>query len=141
MQLYTNESSDPTTNARRDLMGRTHYVDPDTMRFHKSRVMSSSVVDQGLLFAIITSDALDYQNTKRGFRFVIFDLFGTVLERTSLESAFRTSEQARQAMWKALNTINAKQITFAAIERNLKRTADEMAELEVKITKLEPKAA
>lgn len=127
MQRYSNQSSDPKLNAQRNLCGRTHYVDDDTLRFHKSRVISSRTTDEGLLFAIVTSDSLDYENSRRGFRFVIFDLFGTVLERTSIEGAFRKSEQATKAMWEALNAIDAKAVTLAGVERAERRHADEMA--------------
>lgn len=137
MQLYRTESSHPLTNAQRNLCGRTHYVDQDTLRFHKSRVLSSRTTDNGLLFAIVTSDALDYENSRRGCRFVIFDIFGTVLARTDLEGAFRTSAQAEKAMWKALNAIDAKAVTLAAIERQVQRHADEMADLAAKVSKLE----
>jgi hypothetical protein len=65
MQMYRNQASDPKSNAQRNLAGRTHYVDDDTLRFHKSRVISARHVDQGLLFAIVTSDALDMNNTRR----------------------------------------------------------------------------
>lgn len=128
--LYRNESSDPRTNAQRNLCGRTHYVDDDTLRFHKSRIMSARHIDGGLLFAIVTSDALDYQNRKRGFRYVIFDLFGTVLERTKLEESFRTSEKATKAMWAALNALDAVAITRAAIDRETRSHAEEMERLQ-----------
>lgn len=31
--LYRNEASDPRDNAQRNLSGRTHYVDDDTLRW------------------------------------------------------------------------------------------------------------
>jgi len=126
MELYRQKSSYPKVNAQENLCGRTHYVDNDTLHFHKSRVISARHVDNGLLFAIVTSDALDYQNTKRGFRFVIFDLFGTVLERTDTENAYRTSAQATKAMWAALNEIDAVTVTRHAVQRRIKQHADEM---------------
>lgn len=135
-RLYRNESSHPLINAQRNLMGRTHYVDPDTLRFHRSRVISARHTDEGLLFAIVTSDSLDYQHTKRGFRFVIFDIFGTVLERTKLEEAYRTSERARTAMWAALNAIDAKTITLEAITKQTDRYLEEMAELRIAVEKI-----
>lgn len=112
--LYRNESSDPKSNAQRNLVGRTHYVDDDTLRFHKSRVMSARHTDGGLLFAIVTSDAKDSENRSRGFRYVIFDLFGTVIDRS--EQWHRTSDQATKAMWAALNALDAAQLTRDAIE-------------------------
>ncbi|KAH2262355.1 hypothetical protein KXW02_007669, partial [Aspergillus fumigatus] len=90
-------------------------------------------VDNGLLFAIVTSDALDFENRKRGFRYVIFDVFGTVVSRCDLEHARRTSEQATKDMWDCLNTLDAKAITRAAIERAERNHANEMADLRAKL--------
>jgi len=141
MRLYRNESSDPKINAQRNLCGRTHYVDDDTLRWHKSRIMSARVVDNGMLFAIVTSDALDMNNTKRGFRFVVFDVFGTVLERPKLEDSYRTSDKAAKAMWNALNAIDAKAVTLAACDKAEKCYLAELAELRAAVGKMEIKAA
>src|SRR5260221_260794 len=100
-------------------MGRTHYVDDDTLRFHKSRVLSACVHDGGLLFSIVTSDALDMHNRSRGFRYVIFDVFGTVLVRPDLENAFKSSEKASKAMYAELERINAKQHTIEAAAKSV----------------------
>jgi len=127
--LYRNESSNPKWNAQRNLSGRTHYVDDDTLRFHHSRVLSARHTDNGLLFAIVTSDALDMHNTKRGYRYVIFDIFGNTLERPKLEDSYRTSKQATDAMWSALNKIDAKTVTMEAIDRAEKYHHDEMESL------------
>lgn len=129
MRPYRNESGYPKVNAQANLMGRTHYVDDDTLRWHKSKIISARCVDDGLLFAIVTSDALDMNNTKRGFRFVIFDVFGNTVERPKLEDAYRTSAQATKAMWAALNALDAVAITHEAIKRQIKNHADEMLAL------------
>lgn len=115
-ELFKPHCSDHTANAQRNLMGRTHFVDPDTLRFHKSRVLSSHIVDRGLLFAVVTSDALDWDNTKRGYRYAIFDLFGTCLGRPDLQNAYKRKEQATKAMWAELNSIDAHGHTLKAIE-------------------------
>lgn len=128
MELYRNRSGYPKPNAQENLMGRTHYVDDDTLRWHKSRIISARATDNGLLFAIVTSDALDMNNTRRGFRYVIFDVFGHVLARTELEKAYRRSEQATKAMWGELNAINAKAVTICALHRYAKQTEKEIAE-------------
>jgi hypothetical protein len=141
MRLYRSESSDPKINAQRNLCGRTHYVDEETLRFHKSRVLSARATDNGLLFAIVTSDAMDMHNRKRGFRYSIFDLFGTVLSRPDLENAFSKSDKATKAMWAALNEIDAKAVTLAAIEESERSYIKEMAELREEVSKLEIKAA
>ena len=137
MNLYRNESSNAKYDAQRNLSGRTHYVDDDTLRYHHSRVLSSHVVDNGLLFAITESCALDMNNTKRGYRYVIFDVFGTSIERTNLEESFTTSRAACKAMWAALNQIDAKAHTLKAIDDQGRRYAQELDEMRAKVRKLE----
>jgi hypothetical protein len=129
MKLYSQETSHPKSNAQANLMGRTHYVDDDSLRFHKSKILRASHHYEGLLFSIVTSDAVDYQNTKRGFRFVIFNLFGRVIERTPLDATFRTSEQASKARYAALDAINAKEHTFEAISRERENRKTELDRL------------
>ncbi len=128
MNLYRNESGHAKFNAQRNLMGRTHYVDDDTLRFHASRIISARAIDGGLLFAIVTSDAKNWEKTQRGFRYVIFDLFGHVVERNpdKVDSEwFRTSERATKAMWQAVNALDAAAIAREAIERaNRQHAAD-----------------
>lgn len=133
MNLYRNEGSHPLTNAQRNLMGRTHYVDPDTLRWHKSRVLSARPTDEGLLFCITTSDALDMHNTKRGYRYV----FGTVLDRPELNKSFARHEAALKAMWKSVNAIDAKAVTLAAIEKSRESYAREMDRLTEETNKIE----
>jgi hypothetical protein len=134
-RLYRNESSDPKTNAQRNLQGRTHFVDDDTLRFHKSRVISARHTDNGLLFAVVTSDAKDMNNHERGFRFTIFDVFGNRIYRKS-DQWFRKSDQAVKAMWSALNEMDAIEITRKAIERAERRHAMEMDSLRAEVDKI-----
>jgi len=136
MNLYRDESSYPLPNAQRNLMGRTHYVDPDTLRFHKSRVLSSHVVDQGLLFAIVESCALDWENRKRGFRYCIWDVFGNSIERPTLDETFTSRKAATKAMWKALNELDAIGITLGAISRAEHNHAQEMAQMRAELAKI-----
>jgi hypothetical protein len=138
--LYRSESSDPKSNAQRNLSGRTHYVDDDTLRFHKSRVLSARPIDGGLLFAIVTSDAKDHQGRTRGFRYVIFDLFGNLVERNpaALDMEwFKNSEKALKAMWAAVNAMDAVAITQTAMERAKKQHADEMYRVTRDISELQ----
>ena len=88
------KSCNPKYNAQRNLSGRTHYVDDETLRWHKSRIISANHLCGGLLFRIVTSDALNMQNTKRGFRAVVHDVFGNCVSRPELENAARTSDKA-----------------------------------------------
>lgn len=99
VKLFGYESGDPKYNAQRNLAGRTHYVDDETLRYHKSRVTSSGQIGAswGLLFRVTTSDALDMHNTRRGFRCAVFDVFGTIVYREELEHAFSSSAAAQKA--------------------------------------------
>lgn len=129
MNLYRDESSNPKWNAQRNLQGRTHYVDDDTLRFHKARILQTHITDNGLLFAMVESVALDPHNSKRGYRPVVFDVFGTVLERPSLENACRSRQQAAKEMWAILDSINATKHTLKAIAEQGKRMASDFKEM------------
>lgn len=96
VSLYERKNDDAKYNAQRNLIGRTHYVDEDTLSFHKSRVLIARAEFGGLLFYIINSDAADMDNTKRVFRGVVFDVFGTVLDRPTLEEGFSTRAGAEK---------------------------------------------
>ena len=137
--LYRNESDYPKANAQVNLAGRTHYVDDATLKGFYSRIISARHTDGGLLFAIVTSDARDYQNKARGFRYVIFDLFGTVVERNpdSVDREYFTSSaRAEKAMWEALNAMDAVAITRAAIDNAAKWHAIEMDRCRADVAKL-----
>lgn len=91
---YDCQSAYPKYNAQRNLRGKTHYVDDDTLRWHKSRVLDAHTLHAGLLFRIVCCDSLDMHNTKRGFRAVVFDVFGTTIDRPKLEEASSTQQGA-----------------------------------------------
>jgi hypothetical protein len=129
MQLYRNESSDPKYNAQRNLEGRTHYVDDDTLKFHKSRILRTVITDGGLLLAIIESYAVDMHNTSRAFRPVIFDLFGTVIECPKLEDGFKTHKQALDAMWDILNDLDAVKVTMDGLDTATRNHNAEIANI------------
>ena len=129
-QKYTDSSYDPKWNAQKNLMGRTHYVDDDTLRFHKSRILCSDPLQDGLLFGLVESVSLDMNNTKRGFRYVMFDIFGTVVgTRASLDDCYKSSNAARKAMIEEAGTLNANALTLAGIERTRKHTEYEISEV------------
>lgn len=133
--LFTDRGGNATFQAQRNLCERTHYVDADTLRWHKSKVLQCYIADEGLTFALIESVALDMDSTKRGFRYVVFDIFGTVVSRVALEDCFRTREQARKAMWTFLNDYDAKAHTRQQIERACETLGREMDRLMEKISR------
>lgn len=135
---FRQEQSDPKYNAQRNLSGKTHYVDDDTLRWHKSRVLSARELHGGLLFRIVCSDALDMHNTNRGFRAVVFDVFGTTVNRPSLEEAVKTKQAAIKASEE--NEIDLVAHYRAAIARELQQREDSAGELRAALLTL-PSAA
>jgi hypothetical protein len=119
--LYGNKSSYPKSNAQQNLSGRTHWASDDNLRFFGCRISSAHETESGLLFYVIESSFLDFQKTKRGFRYAIFDIFGECVARLDMDHAFKTSEQAKKAMWKELETFNTAEHYKKALESIAKR--------------------
>jgi len=134
MKKFTHESSNPKWNAQRNLSGITHYVEDDTLQFHKSRILSTHILEEGLLFGLIESCALDPDNRTRGFRYVIFDVTGYVIDRPKLEETVKTRRQAEKAMWAYVNTLDARVITKEAIDREERNYQDEIQRARKELT-------
>jgi len=96
---FDSRFDNPTGNAQHNLEGRSHHADPGTLRYHKSRILSARPVNSGAFFLILESCALDYANTRRGTRAVLFDLSGHAVYRPKLDDCHRTREQAIKAFW------------------------------------------
>jgi len=92
----TNYRSNAKYEAQSHLIGKTHYVDDDTLRFHHGRISSCAVLCGGLVLKLHCTDALDMHNTKRGHRIVLFDIFGDTIWRPELEQATATAKQAEK---------------------------------------------
>jgi hypothetical protein len=128
-KLFSRESCDAKYDAQRNLSGRTHYVDDDTLRSFHSRVLSSSDQAGGLLFRITTSDSLDMHNTKRGTRCVVFDIFGTTVYHPDLENTFKSSAAALKACDAAMAEFDLVAHYRQAIAERLARAEREAADL------------
>jgi hypothetical protein len=89
----------PVLNAQDALGGITHYCDAGTLRFHHSRIVGASVMSCGAFFKVTETCAQDYQNTRRGYRVVLFDMTGSAVYRPSLDELTRTREQADKAFY------------------------------------------
>ena len=126
LRLYRRESSDPTRDAQHNLDGRTHYADDDTLRWYKRRILAARADAEGLLFLVLTSDAADFENRRRVFRVVAFDLFGTIIFRDSLEDAATTSKGARKHF--AAFRVNLTDHYRAALAKRVERLTEDLAE-------------
>lgn len=137
VDLFREKSSYPKCDAQQNLMGRTHYVDDDTLRYHYSRILGRGVFADGALYYIITSDAMDMNNTRRGFRYVVFDVFGAVVSRLPVDQCFRTSDQARKALWTWRGTFDEIEYYNGVLQQRAVRFQRELNDLNQAIVDLE----
>lgn len=123
---------DTKRNAQANLSDKTHYVDDDTLRFHKSRILTSRAIANDSLFLITESCALDYQNRIRGFRCVVFDLTGGVVYRVPLDECYPTSKKAEKAFGDWYESFDVRQHYVDLIAHkatSLRQQADLLAKL------------
>ena len=128
MNLYKQESSNPKLNAQINLSGRTHYVKDQTLKYFHARVLWSHHLYDGLLFYIIESCASDHAKKTRVFRGVVFDVFGNVIYRPSLEDSFKNRDQASKDMWAAIALLDIFQVTRDAIQAKQTSMAREFSD-------------
>ena len=103
---YRQESYMALYDAQRNLSGRTHYVDADTLRYFKARINYAYPEAGGLLYTIVES--VLHPSFGRVHRFVVFDVFGNVISPRTEDDAFRkTSRQAITALKKWLSEFDA----------------------------------
>jgi len=140
-RLYKPESYRPKFNAQINLEGRNYFATDSTLKCFGSRITSAHETASGLLFYIIESSFLDYNKTKRGFRYAIFDIFGEAVARLPIDDAFKTSEQARKAMWKELNAFDVSAHYKKALKSIAGRKAIEAEDAAQALQHLEEAAA
>lgn len=122
---YRCESAYPETDAERNLHGRTHYADPDTRKWFKSRFIMAGHECGGMLYWIVESMPMRHRDDKRGFRYRIFDLCGNVIDGKSItdpDCFHRTSKAAYRAMREALKGTDAIAVTRRALDEYAKWT-------------------
>jgi hypothetical protein len=122
-------ADNPTISAQKNLEGRTHYVDPSTLKYHGSRILSALPVSDGAFFKIIETVSLDYQHTKRGYRAVVFDLFGTTIYCPSLEQTHTNKEKADKAFYAFFNEFDETEHYQKAIASKITRLDEEKQNL------------
>ena len=123
MNLYKThiECSDYQARAQRELQGRTHYVDADTMRYFRSRILYAAAFQQGTLFGIVESVSLDHNHTRRGFRPVIFGIDGQVLTRTDLEHCVSSKRKALAQLYAMSGKLDGKALARKACREHVEQ--------------------
>ena len=124
--LYDNKSSDPKNNAQLNLEGRNYFATDSTLRAFGSRINSAHPTASNLLFYVIESSYTNWEKTKRGFKYAIFDVFGEEVTRLSIAEAVSTSEKARKAMYAFLNDFDVAEYYAQKLE-SIARRADREA--------------
>lgn len=142
-QRFERNGYEAKAMTQRNLSGRTHYADDDTLKFFSARINSARVEHSGLLLVITESTASGFIDPTRQHRFVAFDLFGTVVnDRDGQE--FKRSEQADKAMREWLEGFDVlAHYKAAMVERaeRLKREAKALTDAARKISTKRKKAA
>ena len=133
--------SNPLHYAQDQLQGRTHYVDDSTLRFFHARIIGAHDDADGLLFWIVESSAKDSDNTARGFRPVVFDIFGEVVFRLDLSDMMKTSDKARALYRDWLESYDIKAHYRDALETRARRLEIEAHQYREALRALEPETA
>ena len=95
VRLFRCESSYQDSDASRNLQGRTHYLDPDTVRYFKSRVLAAGRSHEDLLYYIVESVASRPDHGGYNKRFVCFDVFSSVVnDRAGTDSGWHKTTEA-----------------------------------------------
>jgi hypothetical protein len=139
-RLYDNKSSYPKNNAQLNLEGRNYFATDSTLRAFGSRINSAHPTASNLLFYVIESSYTNWEKTKRGFKFVVFDIFGEEVNRLSIAEAVSTSEKARKAMYSFLNNFDVAEYyaqKLESIARKADREAGEARAIAQQITESE----
>ena len=69
---------------------KTHYYSASTRRFHGASVSKLRVIADGMALAAIERVSLDMNHSRKGYRVVIHDLTGTVInDRSNLDHAHK----------------------------------------------------
>lgn len=128
---YRDDSSYAVSRAQRALSCRTHYVDDDTMKYFGCRINACGIDFNGLYCWILES--VSHPSMGRVHRFVLFDVFGTVLTERN-EMLRKTRKQAEKDKEAFLGSFDPLAHTEAALRHNvardLKRLAETLAVLE-----------
>lgn len=119
---FRQESCYPDNDAERNLHGRTHFADPQTRRYFKSRILDASVSHDGLVYWLIEANRSKPFEPEKNKRFVAFDVFGTQL--FDRDSWHKTSKAAHKEGKEWLSSFDAVAHTEAALRAKATRDAE-----------------
>lgn len=129
-RIFTDRCYTAKDTAQANLDGLTHYYSDSSLRSHKSKILSARIECEGLLLVTVESVAIDYENTKRGFRFVAFDVFGRVIAKDDLDNAKKTKDLAVKAAKDWLGSFDVSAYYMAKLSEIQKRLARDVVDIE-----------
>ena len=120
------ESSYPEYDASRNLQGRTHYADPDTLKAFKAKILNGGCTKDGLLYWLVESVQSRPNHGGYTRRAVVFDVFGTVVnERADMRETqgewFKDTRKAEESAFAFLKSFDAVTHTTKTLKENAKR--------------------
>jgi hypothetical protein len=92
--LYRDLSDNAKLQTQLNLNSRSPYASDEALKFHHSRILEAEPIMHGLFFKVVESAALDMNNTKRGCRVVVFDLWGRTAHHPSLSDCAASKAEA-----------------------------------------------
>ena len=126
---YRSESSYPLPDAQRNLSGRTHYADTDTLKYFKAKILAAGNTPDGLLYWLVESVASRPDHGGKNKRVVVFDLWGAIInDRADLLDAaqwHRTTAAAEKALETFLAGFDATAHTTAKLKANAAKATEQ----------------
>lgn len=122
IQPFRVESYNPLNDAQRNLQGLTHFVDANTLKGFRARVLNAQASHEGLIYWIIESVGKKPFDGKANKRFVAFDVFGDVIsDRDSWHTTSKAAEKDKNAF---LESFDAEKHTESRLLEKAKRDAE-----------------
>jgi len=124
--------SSATKEATSLTAGKTHYFDPDTLKYFHSRVVRLAIAGEGMALVTLELASADPDNTRRGYRVNVHDLTGRVInERQDVDNLIASKAKAERAFHDAVNAVEqtARHILAEAIGRQTQTHARALEDL------------
>jgi hypothetical protein len=115
-------------DAQSMLIGKTHYVDDNTLRYFGARITSAQQSTFGLFYKI--TESVKLPNGSRAFRTVLFDLNGEVVYRPDVDEMHKSSAKAEKAFYSWFESLNPEEYYKNKIQEKINRKLKDISHLE-----------